>query len=55
MGADIGSPVSDQDYRTPFRFIGEIQELTPPIDRPGLSPEDMEKLKTATRQNEAGK
>jgi arylsulfatase len=53
VGADTGSPVSDQDYKTPFRFNGEIHKLTLTIDRPKLSPADIEKLKTAMRQRAA--
>jgi arylsulfatase len=51
VGADTGSPVNDEDYQTPFRFNGEIHKLTLTIDRPKLSPEDIEKLKTAMHAN----
>ncbi|MEA3277778.1 MAG: arylsulfatase [Pseudomonadota bacterium] len=53
VGADTGSPVYDEDYQTPFRFNGEIDKLTLTIDRPKLSPEDIEKLKTAMQANPA--
>ena len=53
VGADTGSPVADEDYHTPFRFTGKIDKLTLTIDRPKLSPEDIEKLKMAVRGNPA--
>ena len=53
VGADTGSPVADEDYHTPFRFTGNIDKLTLTIDRPKLSPEDIEKLKMAVRGNPA--
>jgi arylsulfatase len=45
VGADTGSPVDDSDYQTPFRFTGKLNKLTLTIDRPKLTPEDIEKLK----------
>ncbi|HML13542.1 MAG TPA: arylsulfatase [Xanthobacteraceae bacterium] len=52
IGADTGTPVSD-DYQVPFRFTGKLNKLTLTIDRPKLSPADVEKLKQATRNNRA--
>jgi arylsulfatase len=52
IGADTGTPVSD-DYQVPFRFTGTLERLTLKIDRPQLSPADIEKLKQATRNNRA--
>jgi arylsulfatase len=52
IGADTGTPVSD-DYEVPFRFTGTLERLTLKIDRPQLSPADIEKLKQATRNNRA--
>lgn len=46
---DTGTPVDDQDYQIPFTFTGELGKLTLTIDRPQLSPADIEKLKTAQR------
>jgi len=37
----------------PFRFTGKLEKLTLKIDRSTLSPEDLEKLKEATRNNKA--
>jgi arylsulfatase len=52
IGADTGTPVSD-DYQVPFKFTGTLEKLTLTIDRPKLSPADVEKLKAATRNNRA--
>jgi arylsulfatase len=52
IGADTGTPVSD-DYQVPFSFTGSLEKLTLKIDRPQLSPADIEKLKEATRNNRA--
>jgi arylsulfatase len=37
----------------PFKFTGKLDKLTLKIDRPKLSPADIEKLKQATRNNKA--
>jgi arylsulfatase len=52
IGADTGTPVSD-DYQVPFKFTGTLDKLTLKIDRPKLSPADIQKLKEATRNNRA--
>jgi arylsulfatase len=52
IGADTGTPVAD-DYQVPFKFTGTLDKLTLRIDRPKLSPADIEKLKEATRNNKA--
>jgi len=48
IGADTGTPVDDQDYQVPFPFSGKIEKLTLTINRPKLTPADIERLKTAT-------
>ena len=53
VGADTGTPVDDKDYQVPFRFTGKLDKLTLKIDRPQLTPADIEKLKQATRNNRA--
>ena len=53
IGADTGTPVDDKDYQVPFRFTGKLNKLTLSIDRPKLSPADVEKLKEAQRNNRA--
>jgi hypothetical protein len=51
VGADTGTPVDDQDYQVPFEFNGKLIKLTLTIDRPQLTPADIEKLKAAQRNN----
>jgi len=53
IGADTGTPVDDQDYQVPFTFNGRLNKLTLTIDRPQLSPADIQKLQAATRNNKA--
>jgi len=53
VGADTGTPVDDKDYQVPFRFTGKLDKLTLTIDRPKLSPEDIEKLKMIKHSNKA--
>ena len=53
VGSDTGSPVDDNDYKTPFRFTGKLDKLTLTIDRPKLSDEDIKKLKAAIHANPA--
>ena len=50
IGADTGTPVSN-DYQVPFKFTGKLNKLTLAINRPKLSPEDIQKLKAARRNN----
>jgi hypothetical protein len=52
IGADTGTPVSE-DYQVPFRFTGKLDKLTLTIDRPQLSPADIQKLRETTRNNRA--
>ena len=51
VGADTGTPVDDQDYQVPFEFNGKLVKLTLTINRPQLTPADVEKLKEAQRNN----
>jgi hypothetical protein len=37
----------------PFRFTGKLDQLTLTIDRPKLSPQDVQKLMTTQRNNRA--
>jgi arylsulfatase A-like enzyme len=53
IGADTGTPVDDQDYQVPFAFTGKLNKLTLTIDRPQLSPADIQKLQEAQRNNRA--
>jgi arylsulfatase len=47
IGADTGSPIDDQDYQVPFSFTGKIDKLTIAVERPQLTPADIQKLKQA--------
>ncbi len=47
IGSDTGSPIDDGDYQVPFNFTGTIDKLTIALDRPKLTPEDVQKLKQA--------
>ena len=51
VGADTGTPVDDQDYQVPFEFNGKLVKLTLTIDRPKLTPADIQKLQEASRNN----
>ncbi|MFO1060042.1 MAG: arylsulfatase [Dongiaceae bacterium] len=54
VGADTGTPVDDADYQVPFAFTGKLDKLTLSIDRPVLTPADIETLqKEAQRNNSA--
>ena len=52
IDADTGTPVAE-DYQVPFRFTGKLDKLTLTIDRPKLTPVDIEKLKQAYPQHPA--
>jgi hypothetical protein len=45
IGADTVTPVNDKDYQVPFKFTGKLNKLTLTIDRPKLTPEDINWLK----------
>ena len=51
VGSDTGTPVDDKDYQVPFTFTGKINKITLTIDRPQLSPADIQKLQAAQRNN----
>jgi len=53
IGADTGTPVDDQDYQVPFAFNGKLDKLTLTIDRPQLSPADIQMLQAGQRNNHA--
>jgi hypothetical protein len=42
IGADTGTPVDDADYQVPFKFTGKLDKLTLTIDRPQLTPADIQ-------------
>ena len=47
IGSDTGTPVDDQDYQVPFNFTGKIDKLTIAVERPKLTPADIQKLQQA--------
>jgi arylsulfatase len=53
IGSDTLTGVNDADYTPPFRFTGKLDKLTVKIDRPQLSPADIQKLEAAMRNNKA--
>ncbi len=53
IGSDTLTGVNDKDYKPPFTFTGKLNKLTIKIERPQLSPEDIKKLQSATRNNKS--
>ncbi len=53
IGSDTLTGVNDADYKPPFPFTGTLNKLTLTVDRPQLSPADIEKLKQANTNNKA--
>jgi arylsulfatase len=51
VGSDTLTGVNDADYKPPFALTAKLNRLTVKVDRPQLSPADIEKLKQATRNN----
>jgi arylsulfatase len=47
IGSDTLTGVNDDDYQVPFAFNGTIEKITLDIQRPQLSPEDIQKLEAA--------
>ena len=47
IGDASGTPVDDKDYQIPFPFTGKINKITIALDRPTLSPQDIQTLKAA--------
>jgi len=53
IGSDTLTGVNDADYLPPFTLTAKLDKLTIKVDRPQLSEADIEKLKTAMRNNKA--
>ena len=51
IGSDTLTGVNDADYQPPFPLTAKFDKLTIKVDRPQLSPEDIQKLEEATRNN----
>ncbi len=55
IGSDSLTGVNDGDYKPPFPFSGTLNKLTIEVDRPQLSPKDIEALKAGMKQVAAGR
>jgi arylsulfatase len=53
IGSDTLTGVNDADYRPPFALTAKLDKLTLKVDRPQLSPADIEKLEAAQRNNKS--
>jgi len=51
IGSDTLTGVNDEDYTPPFPLTAKFDKLTIKVDRPQLSPADIQKLEEATRNN----
>ena len=51
IGSDTLTGVNDADYKPPFALTAKLNKLTIKVDRPQLSPDDINKLQQATRNN----
>lgn len=55
IGSDTITGVNDADYKPPFALTAEFNKLTIKIDRPQLSPADIEQLEAALKKVEAAR
>jgi arylsulfatase len=53
VGSDTLTGVNDADYQPPFALTARLNKLTIKVDRPQLSPADVEKLQAAQRNNQS--
>jgi len=53
IGSDTLTGVNDADYQPPFPLTATLDKLTIKVDRPQLSPEDIQKLEAAARNNKS--
>jgi arylsulfatase len=53
IGSDTLTGVNDADYTPPFALTAKLNKLTVEVDRPKLSPADIEKLEAAQRNNKS--
>jgi arylsulfatase len=51
VGSDTLTGVNDADYQPPFPLTAKINTLTIKVDRPELSPTDIQQLEQAQRNN----
>lgn len=54
IGSDTLTGIDDADYLPPFPLTAKLNKLTIKIDRPQLSPEDIEKLEAGMKKAEMG-
>jgi arylsulfatase len=50
IGSDTLTGVNDADYTPPFPLTAKLNQLTIKVDRPQLSPEDIQKLEAAMQE-----
>jgi arylsulfatase A-like enzyme len=55
IGSDTLTGVNDEDYKPPFPLTAKLNKLTIKVDRPKLSPEDIQKLENAEAEALDGK
>ena len=55
IGSDTLTGVNDEDYTPPFTLTAKLDKLTITVNRPQLSPADIEKLEAAESQAVDGK
>ena len=55
IGSDTLTGVNDADYKPPFKLTAKLNKLTIKIDRPQLSPADIETLEGAQSEAMDGK
>lgn len=53
IGSDTETGVNDEDYLPPFPLTATLDKLTITVDRPQLSPGDIQKLQDAQRNNKS--
>lgn len=53
IGSDTLTGVNDADYKPPFALTARLEKLTIRVDRPQLSPADVQKLEAAMRNNQS--
>ena len=49
IGSDTLTGVNDADYKPPFALTAKLNKLTIKVDRPQLSPADIQKLEAAMK------
>ena len=55
VGSDTLTGVNDADYRPPFPLTAKLNKLTIKVDRPQLSPADIERLEAAMKEKAQGR